>query len=118
MQIRDARDDDREGLIALLRDVFVEYGCVFDIDELPELRAFASHVAQAGGRAWVAVDEDRIVGSVALTPSGAAGGLELRKLYVAHEMRGSGLGLELYERAESEARARGASFLDLWTDTR
>ena len=116
--IRPARDEDGDAIIALLRAVFVEYDCVFELDEFPELPALASHIAHANGRAWVAEHEGRVVGSVAFTPSSSPGGVELRKLYLARDLRGSGLGEELCARVEDDARARGLSFVDLWTDTR
>ena len=118
MEIREARDDDAEGLIVLMKAIFLEYACVFDLAELPELCGMATHFARADGQAWVAVKDARIVGSAGLTPSAAPGGIELRKLYVARDVRGSGLGVDLCARVEHEARARGASYVDLWTDTR
>lgn len=125
--IRDARDDDAEGLIALLGGVFAEYpGCVLDVDgEMPELRAIATTFARAGGRMWVATREGVVVGSVGMTPSvGGAGGVgedagvELRKLYVHASARRRGLGGRLCALVEDEARARGARFVELWSDTR
>ncbi len=119
MEIRDGQDGDRDGLCALISVIFEEYDCIFAMDELPELEAIASYFARAKGGVWVAEDETRIVGCVAFTPSvGEADGLELRKLYVAKAARGTGLGADLALRVESEARARGARFVDLWSDTR
>ena len=48
LQIRDARDDDEPGLIALIAGVFAEYpGCVMDVDgELPELRRHPALLCQ------------------------------------------------------------------------
>lgn len=118
--IRDARDEDAAGLIALIGGVFAEYpGCVLDVDgELPELRAIATYFHRAAGRFWVAERDGRVVGSVGFTPSSAPGGVELRKLYVQRDERCHGLGGRLLSRVEEEARARGAAFVDLWTDTR
>ena len=118
MEIRDAHDEDSEGLFALLKAVFEEYGCIFDRSELPELCAGATHFAREGGHLWVAIDGCRLVGSGGFTASGAPGSIELRRLYVAREQRGSGLGVELCARVEQEARARGASYVELWSDTR
>lgn len=53
--VRDARDTDAEGLIALIDGCWSEYpGCILDVDgELPELRAIATYFAGLGGRFWV-----------------------------------------------------------------
>jgi putative acetyltransferase len=119
-RIRDACDGDAAGLIALIGSVFAEYpGCVLDVDgEAPELRAIARSFAALGGRFWVAEREGRVVGSVGLLPGEAAGGVELRKLYVHRSVRRRGLGRRLCERVEDEARRRGARFVELWSDTR
>ena len=118
--IRDARDADAEQLIELIGRCWSEYpGVVLDVDgEVPELRAIATAYARIGGRFWVAEATGRIAASVGAVPSALPGGLELRKLYVAREARRQGLGARLSGLVEAEARARGASFVDLWSDTR
>ena len=37
--------------------------------------------------------------------------IELKKLYVSHDYRGQGVGVQLFDAAKSVARTRGASFL-------
>ncbi len=124
LHIRDARDDDEHGLIALIDSCFREYpGCVTDVDgEMPELRAIASHAARRRGRFWIAERAGAVVGSVGVVPApGAApdgGGMELIKLYVLASERGSGLGRRLVGLVEDEARQCGAPLLELWSDTR
>lgn len=117
--VREGRDDDEAGLIALLGGVFAEYpGCVLDVDgEMPELRAIATTFARAGGRFWVAELGGRIAGSIGFTPT-PSGAIELRKLYVDRSARRRGLGGRLCDRVEAEARARGAKRVELWSDTR
>jgi putative acetyltransferase len=116
--IRHARDTDATALIALIAAIYAEYpGCVLDVDgEEPELRAPASHARKLGGMWWIAEDAGRIVGSASIMPAGADA--ELKKLYVAHAMRGRGLGSQLVRLVEEAARERGAQRLVLWTDTR
>lgn len=121
-QLRDARDDDADALIALITAVFDEYpGCVMDVDgEMPELRAIATWFREHDGEFWVAQGEadDTIVGCVGYAPSARADGIELKKLYVARAARESGLGGKLVARVEQAAQQRGARFIDLWSDTR
>ena len=119
VRIRDARDDDSDGLIRLIGDCFAEYpGCVLDVEgEAPELIAPATWHTKAGGRLWVAERGGTIVGSVAILPA-AKRSMELKKLYVSSEARLVGLGARLCGLVEAEARSRGATTLELWSDTR
>ena len=118
IQLRDARDSDAESLIELIGAVWDEYpGCVMDVDgEVPELRRIASAHAENGGEFWVAEREARLVGCAGWVPARDAGGVELRKLYVAASARREGLGAKLCERVERAAA--GGDFVDLWSDTR
>jgi putative acetyltransferase len=119
-KIRDGRDGDAEQLIELIGACWAEYpGIIFDVDrELPELRAIAAAFRKLDGRFWVVEVGSRVVGSVGAVPLASAHGMELRKLYVARHARRNGLGARLCGLVESEARARGASFVELWSDTR
>ena len=118
--LRDARDGDAAELIELIGSVYAEYpGLVLDVDgEEPELRSIASSFASRGGRFWVSERAGRVVGCVGFVPGPAAGGLELRKLYVHRRARRAGLGSRLCERVEGEALRRGSRFVELWSDTR
>jgi putative acetyltransferase len=120
LEIRDARDGDAEGLIALLALCFADYpGCVLEVPtEAPELRAIATTYLGLEGRFWVAEGESGVLGCVGFVPLADRGGAELRKLYVHPRMRRQGLGSRLSRLVEEEARARGARFLELWSDTR
>jgi putative acetyltransferase len=51
-------------------------------------------------------------------PTTVPQGMELRKLYVAQAARRRGLGGQLCDLVEAEARACGAVFIELWSDTR
>ena len=117
-RIRDARDDDAAGLIALVGACFAEYpGCVLDVDgEIPELRQISTSFAEAGGRFWVADRGGLVVGSVGFKAS--EGGVELCKLYVARGARRGGLGGRLCDLVEGAARASGSPLVELWSDTR
>lgn len=120
VQIRDARDEDADQVIALIASCYREYpGCVLDVDgEEPELRAMASAYRDRGGRFWVAVEDGRVVGCVGVLPAADKAAVMLKKLYVAREARRRGLGERLCQLAESQARALGAPCIELWSDTR
>ena len=118
--IRPARDEDEDGLIALIGGCFAEYpGCVLDVDgEIPELRAIATCFAGRDGRFWVAEAGGAVAGCIGVAPAPDPAGMELLKLYVDGAMRGRGLGGRLVGLVEQEAARRGAAFIELWTDTR
>jgi GNAT superfamily N-acetyltransferase len=119
--IRDGRDTDAQGFIALIDGCWQEYpGCIMDLDgEVPELRALATHCAAKGGRLWAAEDAaGAIVGMVATYPLNADQAWEVARMYVARQARGTGLAAALLRRAEAHARASGAQRIVLWTDTR
>jgi putative acetyltransferase len=120
VDVRDARDDDDWDLIGLVAACWAEYpGCVLDVHgEEPWLRAPATAYAAKGGRLWVAEDDGRVVGSAGIVPSSEPDAAALRSLYVARRARRQGLGARLVDLVEREARRRGASTLELWTDTR
>ena len=89
-----------------------------DLDgENPELRRFASYCAQQGGAAWAAEQGSEIVGMVATVPL-RKGEWEIKRLYVASPLRGTGLAQTLLTAAEGFAAEHGAGRLVLWSDTR
>lgn len=117
--LRPGHDSDAAGIIALIGTCWAEYpGCVMDLDgEVPELRALASHYARQNGTLWVAEQHGRVVGLVATKPL-AGSTWEICKMYAYADQRGTGLAQTLCATAEAHARARGATAMRLWTDTR
>lgn len=102
LTLRPARDDDAEGLIALIGGCFAQYeGCVMDIDGVDStLKAVETHFREVGGKFWVLEDPaagNRIVASVGHSPSGTmgAGVMELNRLYVNNDYRRRGIATDL-----------------------
>jgi putative acetyltransferase len=118
--IRAARDDDANGLIGLIGDVFAEYpGCVLELDhEMPQLRAIATAFEELGGRFWVAELDGEVIGCAGIAPAHDPAGAELKHLYVAKQARHAGLGTRFVEMVEREAALSNAAFVELWSDTR
>jgi putative acetyltransferase len=116
---RDARDSDSDALIALIGGVFDEYpGCVTDVDgEMPELLRIATHFRELGGRFWVAERGGEVVSCIGFAPL-PSGRVQLHKLYVRADCRRTGIGSRLCDLVESSARERGATHVELWSDTR
>jgi len=117
--IRPGRDSDADGFIAVVTACWGEHPSIkIDIDaELPELRALASHYARKGGALWAADADGRIVGMVGVAPR-TDGAWEVVRLYTLQPYRGTDLAPRLLSLAEAHARAAGATWLVLWTDTR
>jgi N-acetylglutamate synthase-like GNAT family acetyltransferase len=118
--IRDARDDDAAGLIALIGATFAEYpGCVLELDhEMPQLKAIATAFAELGGRFWTAERDGVVVGCGGIAPAHDPSGAELKHLYVSKAVRRAGLGTAFVRLVEEEAGRRAAAFVELWSDTR
>lgn len=119
-RIRDARDDDAAGLIALIDATFSEYpGCVLELEhEMPQLKAIATAFAELGGRFWSAELDGVIVGCGGIAPAHDPSGVELKHLYVSKKVRRAGLGTAFVRLVEAEAVRRHAAFVELWSDTR
>ncbi|HVI86775.1 MAG TPA: GNAT family N-acetyltransferase [Dongiaceae bacterium] len=126
--IRDARDDDAEGLTRIVAAITAEFpGCVFDLDaDFPELKQPKSSFEAEDGRFWVAEAQvvnagsraSEIVGCCGFLPAEDPDGVELLRVYLRPDLRGSGLALKMFKIVQAVARQRGASFIELWTDSR
>lgn len=116
--VRAARDADAAGVIALIGAVYAEYpGNVLDTER--EERGLLAP-ASAFERFWVAEQGGTIVGCCALATHGDAAGreVEMKKVYVAASLRGTGLAQQLVALVEKHAVAIGAGRIRLWSDTR
>lgn len=117
-QIRPARDADSAGVIALIGAVYAEYpGNVLDTER--EERGLLAP-ASAFERFWVAEQAGVIVACCALVSHDDATGreVEMKKVYVAPALRGTGLAQQLVALVEEHAAAIGALRIRLWSDTR
>lgn len=116
---RPAVDADSVALIELIAACWAEYpGCVMDVDgEEPWLRAPASAYAVLGGIFEVVELDGEIVACAGLQPDGPEV-VSLHSLYVAPAARRHGLGAELVDRVEIQASRRGATRVELWSDSR
>ena len=118
--LREVRDDDSAGLIALIGGCWAAYpGCVMDVDgEEPWLRAPAAGYAKKRGRMWVVPGDEpgALSGCVGYVPELDVA--TLKNLYVDARARRRGLGTALVGLVERAARADGYARVELWSDTR
>jgi putative acetyltransferase len=115
--VREVRREDVDAVVALVARVLGEFGlefgngCATDT----ELSGLPEAYRDAGGAFWVAVGADGVLlGTCGVFPV-EPGVLELRKMYVLSETRGTGLGGVLLERAVAFARETGATAMVLDT---
>lgn len=119
-ELRVARDSDGPGVISLIGSVYAEYpGCILDVEaEEPDLLAIATAYSRKGGNFWVAVSDGAVIGCVGWVPGLLDRPSELKKLYVSGRCRRRGVASGLLALVEATARERGATTLELWSDTR
>ena len=117
--VREVRDDDSAALIALIGGCWAEYpGVELHVDaEEPWLRAPARAYRDSGGRMWVVELDGDVVACCGAKPV-REGVVELKSMYVAARARRRGLARRLEALVLEEARRRGASRVELWSDTR
>lgn len=118
--LRPVRDEDAEALIALIAAAYAEYpGCVLDLPGVDaDLVAPATEAARRDGPWWVLEHDGRIVGCIGAGPRRPDGHVELKRLYLAPEVRGRGIATALVRHVEAHATTLGAAAVDLWSDTR
>jgi GNAT superfamily N-acetyltransferase len=120
LHVRKARDGDAQDLFGLVTLCFAEYpGCFTDPhDDMVDLTRPAQKAAERDMLFLVVEDEaGRVKACIALDFPDASTA-ELHRLYVRPDARGRGLASHLVGIAEAHARARGASRIILWSDTR
>jgi GNAT superfamily N-acetyltransferase len=78
-------------------------------------RPLADFVLSGSGRLWIAEDENRVVGSIALVDAEDEGVGQLRWFLLVPEARGTGLGRRLLDEALAHARERGLAHIYLWS---
>ena len=122
--LRPVADSDGLALTALIAAAYDEYACGpldptgFDAD----LALPATYAAERDRHWWVVTSSATLVASAAL--GGAHAGpdgrtvRELHRLYLAPQVRGSGLATALVAGIADAARAAGAAALEAWSDTR
>jgi putative acetyltransferase len=117
LQPRPTVPEDVPGILALIGEVYSEYGCVLDAErEERHLLEPGPYFRAHNGEFWVVEESGRIRATVAVMLDEDAG--ELKSLYVHSSLRRQGWGRRLTEMAIAYARAGGMRKMILWSDTR
>lgn len=109
--------DEFAGDFERLNREWLEAYSLLESEDLPYLREPRKHIIEAGGEILFALDQGRVVGTVALIRQ-SGGVFELAKLAVASEARGRGLGRRLTLAAIDRAASAGAERIVLSSSTR
>jgi putative acetyltransferase len=113
--IRAYRTEDHAAVVALVTNVLGEHGFPAQVGGVKsDLAAIEDVYAPPRAGFWVAEEDGKIVGTVAIRPKEGAT-CELKRLYLSKEARGRGLGRALYEHAE--AFAKSAGYDRIWLDS-
>jgi N-acetylglutamate synthase-like GNAT family acetyltransferase len=108
---------DVPGILALVGEIYAEYGCVLDAEhEDTHLLDPGPYFRARGGEFWVVESGGAVLATGAVALLADAG--ELRSLYVHRCLRRQGWGRRLTERAMQHAQGAGRQKMVLWTDTR
>ena len=121
--IRPWQPSDRQPVATLAQTVLAEYDMGFEPEENDwDVVQVESAYWQTGGEFWVVDYQGKVVGSGGYHPcdrplSGkeAIQSVELRKMFLASEVRGQGLGRYLLDHLEQLAIANG--FTHMWLET-
>lgn len=118
LRLRPIVPEDVRGVLALIGEVYAEYGCVLDVEhDEQHLLEPGAYFRVRGGEFWV-VEEggNDILATAAVLLHEDAG--ELKSLYVHPSLRRQGWGRRLTQMAIDYARERGKRKMILWSDTR
>lgn len=109
MEIRTYRDEEREGVIALvLHCQNDEFHLGLTLEDQPDLLRVREEYLDAGGCFWVAREAGEVVGTIGLVPCGDGVAI-LKKFFVRERFRGAPrhLGQRLFAELLAFARERG-----------
>lgn len=133
--IRPVRPDDSPAMCELIKPIYEEYGFPWDPDDFDaDLCNVKTHYIDPGTPFFVAETETGLLGycGISFHPKrpGNVGekvfedGLErlsgsdceIHRLYIRTDLRGAGVGKELFEKCLEEAKSRSCSLLEIWSD--
>ncbi|TDR16778.1 GNAT family N-acetyltransferase [Marinicella litoralis] len=114
---RTYRTSDQQQVVDLIIGIqSEEFGVAITVEDQPDLSDIPDFYQQGNGHFWVAIYEDRVVGTIALLDIGKQQ-LALRKMFVAAAFRGSASGVaqSLLKRSHQWAIEQGVTDIYLGT---
>lgn len=115
-KVREYREGDEDGINAVIKSVFDEYGWLWDPKtENKDTYAIRENYHDRGGGFWVLEADGQIVGTVALRAK-EGDTCTLYRVYVPAHERGRGYGRSLFRFAIGQARHMGFRKMEIWSD--
>ncbi len=119
IEIVAARPEDQPAVIALIDEVYREYGDrVFLQGAEADLQDLQKHYFSNDGIFWVVKVSGEVVGTVAVQKTGPGTRAALKRFYLKKAHRGSGIADQMLDTALRWCVANGVSHLYFWSDTR
>ena len=115
--IRPFRPGDADEVRRIVREVFDEYGFVFEPSGYDRDLTMIDARYAPPGAFWTLDEDGRVAGCVGASDEGE-GTVELHRLYIDPAVRGQGYGRRLARHVVAWARERGARRVVLWSDVR
>lgn len=108
----------RDGIIAVVRAVYDEYGFTWEADGYHrDLYTIEDTYLNRGGMFWALLAGDRVMGCVGVSLLDGVE-CELLRMYLVRAYRGRGLGRRLLEAAMAYGRTRGRRRMRAWSDVK
>jgi putative acetyltransferase len=116
MELRPATAADVQRIVSLVRDTLAEFGLEFGSGATTDdqLYGLPGSYRDPGGEFFVVYEAEVLLGTAGVAPV-AQGVFELRKMYLAPQSRGRGIGKLLLAACVAHCRSRGATQIVLDT---
>jgi len=105
-------------LVNLIKSVLNEYEFTFDVgdikNDMNKLKKSKSY-SKKNEKFWIALDDNKLVGSIAIRDRKDDDLAELKRFYLLPEYRGLGIGSKLYDTAEKFAK--GYTYRGIWLES-
>jgi GNAT superfamily N-acetyltransferase len=99
-------DANLDGVVALIVPIQQkEFGIPISLEDQPDLLAIPAFYQKGNGNFWVALENGKVVGTIALVDIGNGQGA-LRKMFVQADLRGGGVARQLLETLLDWCRSR------------
>ena len=114
--IRPYEPGDDEAVSEVVRQVFEEYGFPWQPERYnADTADIQTHYLSKGGAFWVAAFNGLVVGAGGFLPK-CDQRCELHRLYFLKEHRGKGIGGKMLRTIAEEARRKGFTHMEFWSD--
>jgi putative acetyltransferase len=118
LKVAKATNADCPGIIAVIKDVCVEYGFTWeDGGYFGDLFDVEGYYLRKGGMFWTVREGDETVGTCGVK-HWSAEMCELSRMYLLKKMRGQGLGGRLFQLATDWSREQGYRRMEIWSDVK